>query len=80
MPKICFAIVLNEWTNKQYEYEIRFNNLKHYLEIRFNSSMSGSNDEDDENLDVYDTESFRISPLRKISPKNYERVINKGFV
>ena len=42
--------------------------------------MSGSNDEDDENLDVYDTESFRISPLRKISPKNYERVINKGFV
>ena len=53
MPKICFAIVLNEWTNKQYEYEIRFNNLKHYLEIRFNSSMSGSNDEDDENLDVH---------------------------
>lgn len=42
--------------------------------------MEGQDDEDDENLDVYDTEGFRISPLRKISPKNYERVISKGFV
>ena len=42
--------------------------------------MTSSSDEDDEYLDVYDTESFRISPLRKINPRNYERVIERGFV
>ena len=42
--------------------------------------MRGESDEDDDSLDVYDTESFRITPLRKINPENYKRVISKGFV
>ena len=42
--------------------------------------MESNSEEDDDNLDIYDTESFRISPLRKINPENYKRVIEKGFV
>ena len=42
--------------------------------------MKGDSDEESNSLDVYDTESFRISPVRKINPKNFQRVIEKGFV
>ena len=42
--------------------------------LRYNST-SRPNNEDAENVDLYDTKLFRIDPISKINIENYDRVI-----